>query len=185
MQGREPAFSAAADLEQRRLHQDLWSDRIGLPGWKMTADFFELSDFRGSFRYTTALGAVTGLELHLGVIDDVVKGRQETFSKTVRDRTWLWFTDDFRTRFNKDAGLLAIGTRWHVDDLLGRLIEKYPESKVLRYPAIAEVDEEVRRSTVMHLPSRKAGLTHGRQPSGKNPNHGSDKEQGYGAKLIR
>jgi hypothetical protein len=50
----------------------------------------------------------------------VVKGRQEAFSKTVRDRTWSWFIDDFRTRFNKDAGLLAIGTRWHVDDVLGR-----------------------------------------------------------------
>lgn len=104
----------------------------------MTTDFFELADFRGSFRYSTALGAMTGLELHVGVIDDVIKGRQEAFSKTVRDRTWGWFVDDFLTRFNKDAGLLAIGTRWHVDDMLGGLIEKYPDAKVLRYQAIAD-----------------------------------------------
>jgi predicted phage terminase large subunit-like protein len=132
---------------QRILNSDIYikifgRTRIGLPGWKMTSDFFELADYCGSFRYTTALGAVTGLELHLGVIDDVVKGRQEAFSKTVRDRTWAWFTDDFRTRFNKDAGLLAIGTRWHVDDMLGRLINKYPDAKVLRYQAIADDTNE-------------------------------------------
>jgi hypothetical protein len=135
------------------------------------SNFFELADFRGSFRCTTALGAVTGLELHLGVVDDVVKGRQEAFSKTVRDRTWSWFTDDFRTRFNKDAGLLAIGTRWHVDDMLGRLVDKYPEAKVLRYPAIAEIDERGRRAgealfpqwkPLSFLHEQKRG--HGRRP---------------------
>jgi hypothetical protein len=68
--------------------------RIGLPGWKMTTELIEYSDYRGSFRYTTSLGSVTGLELHLGVIDDPVKGRQEAFSKQIRDRTWHWFTDD-------------------------------------------------------------------------------------------
>jgi hypothetical protein len=80
---------------------------------------------------------------------------QEAFSKTVRDRTWLWFTDDFMTRFNKDAGLLAIGTRWHVDDMLGRLMEKYPEAKVLRYPAIAEVDEGGRQAGEALFPQWK------------------------------
>jgi hypothetical protein len=152
--------SAPASICQRILSSEIYikifgRTRIGLPGWKLTSNFFELADFRGSFRYTTALGAVTGLELHLGVVDDLVKGRQEAFSKTVRDRTWLWFTDDFRTRFNKDAGLLAIGTRWHVDDMLGRLMEKYPEAKVLRYPAIAEVDEGGRQAGEALFPQWK------------------------------
>jgi hypothetical protein len=120
--------------------------RIGLQGWKLTTNLIEFSDFGGSFRYTTSLGAVTGLELHLGVIDDPVKGRQEAFSKTIRDRTWSWFTDDFSTRFNRDAGLLCIMTRWHVDDLLGRLIAKHPDMTVLRYPAIAEEDSEFRKA---------------------------------------
>jgi hypothetical protein len=120
--------------------------RVGLPGWKLTTDLIEYSDYRGSFRYTTSLGAVTGLELHLGVIDDPVKGRQEAFSKQIRDRTWNWFTDDFSTRFNKDAGLLTIATRWHVDDLLGRLITHFPDANVLRYPAIAEEDSKFRET---------------------------------------
>jgi hypothetical protein len=101
------------------------------------------------------LGAVTGLELHLGVIDDPVKGRAEAFSKTIRDRTWGWFTDDFMTRFNKDAGLLTIATRWHVDDLLGRLIDHFPDVKVLRYPAIAEEDDEFRKAGEALFPEWK------------------------------
>ena len=77
-----------------------------------------------------------GLELHLGVIDDP-QGRNEALSQASRDRVWNWFADDWLARFNKDAGMLAIMTRWHVDDLLGRLIERFPDIQVLRYPAIA------------------------------------------------
>jgi hypothetical protein len=61
---------ASIDL-QRILNSDTYikifgRTRIGLPGWRLTSNFFELAEFKGSFRYTTALGAVTGLELHLG-----------------------------------------------------------------------------------------------------------------------
>jgi predicted phage terminase large subunit-like protein len=152
-------FAAYADALGERTSRDLvrvlnsetyikisGRTRIGLPGWKMTTELIEYSDYRGSFRYTTSLGSVTGLELHLGVIDDPVKGRQEAFSKQIRDRTWHWFTDDFMTRFNKDAGLLTIATRWHVDDLLGRLIDHFPDANVLRYPAVAEEDSKFRKA---------------------------------------
>ncbi len=129
--------------------------RIGLPGWKQTEELIEYSDFRGSFRYTTMMGAVTGLELHLGVIDDPVKGRQEAFSKIIRERTWEWYSNDFGTRAHKDAGLLCIATRWHVDDLMGRLIDKYPDLQVLRYPAIAEEDGEFRKKGEALFPEWK------------------------------
>ena len=92
----------------------------------------------GGFRNTTVQGSITGESLDLGVIDDPIKGRKEANSKTVRDGAWDWFTDDFFTRFSEDGALLAILTRWHVDDPIGRLIEKYPEVKVLSYPALAE-----------------------------------------------
>jgi hypothetical protein len=81
------------------------------------------------------------MELHLGVSDDPRKGRAEAHSKTIRDKTWDWFADDFLSRFAKDGALLIVMTRWHVDDLLGRFLEKNKDVKVLRYPAIAEHDE--------------------------------------------
>ena len=86
------------------------------------------------------------MELHLGVIDDPVKGSAEAHSRVIRDRTWNWFVDDFCTRFAANGALLVIMTRWHVDDLLGRFIERIPGVRVLRFPAICERDDNYRRA---------------------------------------
>jgi predicted phage terminase large subunit-like protein len=103
---------------------------------------------RGYFRNTTVGGAITGESLDLGVIDDPIRGRADASSPTIRDKVWAWYTDDFRSRFSKNAATLIIMTRWHVDDLAGRLIDQgHDNVRVLRYPAIAEHDE----------PHRKAG----------------------------
>ena len=114
---------------------------IGVPGWTLNTSLIEYVERNGSFRNTTINGPITGLELHLGILDDFVKGRAEANSKLLRDRTWSWFADDFLTRFAKDSALLAICTRWHVDDVLGRLKKKWPEMPILEFPAIAEKDE--------------------------------------------
>jgi hypothetical protein len=110
-------------------------------GYQCNTSLIEYVGGSGSFRNTTVNGPITGMEQHLGVLDDFVKGRAEANSKLHRDRTWNWFTDDFNSRFNKDSALLVICTRWHVDDLLGRLRPKFPEMRVLSFQAIAEKDE--------------------------------------------
>jgi len=96
---------------------------------------------RGYFINTTVAGPVTGMALDLGIIDDPIKGRAEANSAVVREKTWSWLTDDFMTRFDVRGALLLIQTRWHLDDPAGRLIDRYPGVRVLRYPAIAEQDE--------------------------------------------
>ena len=96
---------------------------------------------QGSFRNTTVEGQITGQGLDLGFIDDPIKGRAEASSKVTRDKTWNWLTDDFFTRFSDHAGMLMIMTRWHLDDPIGRWIERFPETKILRYTAIATEDE--------------------------------------------
>jgi predicted phage terminase large subunit-like protein len=118
--------------------------RIGAPGFICNTDLIEFVGRRGSFRNVTVNGAVNGMELHLGVIDDPIKGRAEASSQQIRDRTWSWFTDDFRSRFAKEGALLIIMTRWHVDDLVGRLIDRVHDVRVLRYPAIAEIRDDFR-----------------------------------------
>jgi len=116
--------------------------QIDLPGWQCTTSLIEFVGHEGSFRNTTVNGPVNGLSLNLGVLDDPIKNRAEADSKYIRDKTWSWLTDVFYTRFDKDAGLIAIMTRWHIDDVLGRLKEKFEgRIQVLRYPAIAEEDE--------------------------------------------
>ncbi|MCK4788804.1 MAG: phage terminase large subunit, partial [Desulfobacteraceae bacterium] len=110
----------------------------------------------GFFRNTTIGGPVTGESLDIGVIDDPFKGRAEANSPTIRDKVWDWFTDDFGTRFDDKAGLLIIMTRWHVDDLVGRLVKERPETVVLNYPALATKDEEHRKIGTPLFPELKS-----------------------------
>jgi predicted phage terminase large subunit-like protein len=129
--------------------------RIGGTGWQCNNELIEFVGRRGSFRNTTVEGQITGMELHLGVIDDPVKGSAEARSPVIRDRTWNWFVDDFRTRFAANGALLVIMTRWHVDDLLGRFIEGIPGVRVLRFPAICERDDNYRRAGEPLFPELK------------------------------
>jgi len=111
----------------------------------------------GYFRNTTVRGSITGESLDLGVIDDPIKGREEAGSEAIRDKTWDWFTDDFFTRFSDDAGLLAILTRWHVDDPIGRLrLQLGDEVRVVSYPAIATKNEQHRKIGEPLFPEHKS-----------------------------
>jgi predicted phage terminase large subunit-like protein len=110
----------------------------------------------GFFRNTTVGGSITGESLDIGVIDDPIKGREEASSETIREKKWDWLLNDFMTRFSEDAGLLTILTRWHIDDPIGRLIERMPDVKVLSYPAIAVEDEKYRKQGEALFPEHKS-----------------------------
>lgn len=112
-------------------------------GKQKNRELIEFLSGDGYFRNTTVQGSITGESLDLGVIDDPIRGRKDANSKTVRDSAWNWFTDDFLTRFSESAALLCILTRWHVDDPIGRLIERYPSTKVCKYPAVADDDAKL------------------------------------------
>lgn len=110
----------------------------------------------GYFRNTTVGGPVTGETLDLGVIDDPLKGRKEASSETVREGIWDWYTDDFSTRFSDTAGLIIVMTRWHLDDLVGKLKAKKGDTvKVVKYPAIATADEKHRKESEPLFPELK------------------------------
>jgi predicted phage terminase large subunit-like protein len=136
----------------------IFGARLGDSGspWLRNSNVLEYRNHRGSFRNTTIEGQITGQGLDLGIVDDPIKGRLEASSKAVRDKIWEWFTDDFFTRFSDSAGLLMIMTRWHLDDPVGRFIERFPEAKILRYPAIAEEDERNRRKGEALFPQHKS-----------------------------
>lgn len=78
----------------------------------------------GGGYYATGVGAaVTGRRGHLGILDDLIKGRKDADSQTVRDSTWEWFKSDFRTRLIPDQNAIVfIMTRWHEDDPAGRIL---------------------------------------------------------------
>lgn len=119
-------------------------------------DILEHIDHEGYFRNTTVCGSITGEGLDIGVIDDPIKGRAEAGSITTRDKTWDWFTDDFYSRFSDEAAFLTILTRWHIDDPVGRMIQKFKDIKIYSYPAIAIKDEKYRKQGEALFPEHKS-----------------------------
>ena len=103
-------------------------------------------------------GGITGKGAHILLIDDPVKNREDAESQNNRDSSWDWYTSTAYTRLAPGGGVLVILTRWHDDDLAGRLLKASGEGgddwEVIRYPAIAEEDEEFRNAGEALHPER-------------------------------
>lgn len=67
-------------------------------------------------------GPVTGRGAHLAIIDDPFKNRDDADSELMRDRVWKWYTSTLYTRLMPGGSILLVMTRWHEDDLAGRLL---------------------------------------------------------------
>lgn len=99
--------------------------------------------------------AITGRGADMAVIDDPIKGREEAESAAIRKRLWDWFNDDIYTRLLDDGGrVIIIMTRWHEDDLVGRLTDPtnshYNEEearkwRILSLPALARENDPLGR----------------------------------------
>lgn len=97
----------------------------------------------GGGMLTTGVGGpLTGRGLDLAIIDDPVKNSEEAFSPTYREKTWDWFNSTLMTRLEPGGRVILIMTRWHEDDLAGRLIESSGSGgepwTLLNFPALAE-----------------------------------------------
>lgn len=113
--------------------------------WLRNSSEFEIVGKRGSYRSAGVGGAITGMGLDFGIIDDPIKNQEEAYSSVYRERAWDWYTSTFYTRLRgKDSGILLTLTRWHEDDLAGRLLKqskidpKADQWTVLTLPAICE-----------------------------------------------
>ncbi len=93
---------------------------------------------------------ITGFGADLVIIDDPVKSRAEVESETYRERLWDWYNDDICTRLEPNGAVILIQTRWHVDDLAGRLLQRMKnggeEWEVINLPALAEADDPIGRA---------------------------------------
>lgn len=68
------------------------------------------------------LAGITGNRADLLVVDDPVKGREDADSPTIRAKTWEAYLNDLRTRLKPGGSIVIIQTRWHEDDLSGRIL---------------------------------------------------------------
>ena len=159
--GRNPALkivgcSYSADLAQqfsRAVQRTIESDEYksifpdtqlpsGGRGYQRNVDYFDIVG-GGFYKAVGVGGSLTGTPADLGIIDDPVKDAMEAYSKTYRDRVWNWYTDVFLTRLHNRSKQLLIMTRWHEDDLAGRLLDREPDKwTVVSIPAICEVEND-------------------------------------------
>jgi hypothetical protein len=111
-------------------------------------DNFGIVGHAGGYRASGTDGSVTGKAAEILLVDDRIEGYGEAHSLLVRDSIYKNFQSSLRTRVQSGGGILIVSTRWHLDDLAGRLLESEPGRwQVVSFPAIATENE----------PHRKAG----------------------------
>lgn len=136
------------DIEQHpELGIELRQDSKSAGRWQTT---------KGGGVYCVGIGGpLTGQPVDVLIIDDPVKDRGEAESETYRKRNWDWWESVGSLRLSDRAVVLLMMTRWHADDLAGRLLDREPnEWSVVSIPAIADApDDPLGREIGAELPS--------------------------------
>lgn len=141
---KQKPYADMASLDARRTVEDFLSPHFPhlarTPDGKWATDLWETATTRW---LAVGVGVGTsGSGAHLAVVDDPFGNAQDTRSRANRDSVWRWFLYDIESRIMGGGGIVVMHTRWHEDDLVGRLLKNQPGVwQVLSWPAIAEVDE--------------------------------------------
>ena len=95
-------------------------------------------------------GSITGRRADLVIIDDPVRSREDAASETIRDKNWEWYKSDLYTRLKPGGRIVLIQTRWHEDDLAGRILADMETGgdqwDVISLPALAEENDPLGRA---------------------------------------
>jgi predicted phage terminase large subunit-like protein len=150
------AASHTAELAERfgRRVRNIVNEHSATLGFVLAPDIQAANQWEttagGEYFAVGVLGAVTGRRADIVIIDDPVKSRLEADSETVRDRVWEWWKADLLTRLKPGAKIVLVMTRWHEDDLGGRLLTEMDAGgrkwEVLRLPMEAELDDPLGRA---------------------------------------
>jgi predicted phage terminase large subunit-like protein len=89
--------------------------------YQRNSDVFECVGYTGGLRVVGRGGPLTGKPVDVAILDDVYKDYQEANSPVVRESAWKWYTTVVKTRLHNDSQEIIVFTRWHEDDIVGRL----------------------------------------------------------------
>ena len=114
------------------------------------ADNFEIVDHEGSYRAVGVGGGITGMGADYAILDDVIKNQEEAESKVYREKVFHWYQSTLYSRLEKDDHVLLTLTRWHEDDLAGRLLnlmQSDPDADqwtIVNFPAVKDTDDNLK-----------------------------------------
>jgi predicted phage terminase large subunit-like protein len=126
----------------------LW--RLWVRKDKQAADDWQIAGRAGGMVCAGVGGPITGRGADLLIIDDPVKSAEEADSETYRERAWNWYRATAYTRLEPKGAILLIQTRWHEEDLAGRVLAEAARSgerwEVINLPALAEEGDVLGRT---------------------------------------
>lgn len=146
------AFAKSWGRKARALLEEFGPEYFGVTvrGDLRSASEWGLSGYEGGMVASGVGGPMTGRGADLLIIDDPIKNSEQSQSETIRESHWDWWQSTASTRIEPAGCTILIATRWHEDDLSGRLIKAAREGegsavRELRLPALAERDDPLGR----------------------------------------
>lgn len=168
LSGRHPEWNVAVGTYSDGMAEDIGGDTRAIlgtsqfkqvfPGHRLRKGSTAKANFQteqgGRLVFVGRGGPLTGKGANVLLIDDLYKDHEEARSQTIRDQAWNWFTKVAMTRRMGRKLVMLTMTRWHSDDIIGRLTD--PENPcynaieakdwmIIRIPAIAEEDDVLGR----------------------------------------
>jgi predicted phage terminase large subunit-like protein len=113
---------------------------------RQAGESWGIEGHRGGINAAGVGGPITGKGARIAIIDDPVKNAEEANSEVIRENIWQWYQTTLLTRLTPDGRIIVVMTRWHEDDLVGRLLKKEKED-------IANGEKIKERWTIVNMPA--------------------------------
>lgn len=144
------SFSKATrDLIESRRYKAVYPIRTAHDA--RSVNDWDIAGSRGGFLAAGVGGATTGYGANLFIIDDPIKNKEEADSEVIREKHWDWYRSVVLTRLEPDARLVLMMTRWHQQDLAGKILKQakddgeLEEWTIINFSACAEPHDPLGR----------------------------------------
>lgn len=134
---------AARSVFETPMYKQIFTDiERDTQNWRMSD--WHLKNHKGYVLAVGVGGPITGHGFGLGIIDDPIENWAAAQSEALRERVWQWWLGTFKTRMWEGGAIVLMMTRWHDDDLAGRIlsvegrVEEGGKWTVIDYPALAD-----------------------------------------------
>ncbi|MGA9079826.1 MAG: phage terminase large subunit [Halobacteriota archaeon] len=144
----EADFASSWGRKAREVLDELGDDfGVKVKQESSAAKHWEIEGHSGGMDAAGAYGPITGKGADVLVIDDPVKNAEEAYSPLQREKLWDWYQSTAFTRLEPNGAIILVMTRWHEDDLAGRLLkQEQGQWETVSLPALAEAEDALHRT---------------------------------------